>query len=145
MQRYYSVLSLLLVFWASAVFQNVFLPFEFATLHRMHLVSTSSLAATTMGALAMFGFDLDDAPANRMRIAIAVLVLAIDLAFVVWCIVSAAPALKEWYVGFVGVAKGWGAGAVNAAIGCVEHPAVRKGLKRRRAGASNGSVHHGTV
>jgi hypothetical protein len=33
-------------------------PYGVSTLQRMHLVSTSCLAATTLGALAMFAYDI---------------------------------------------------------------------------------------
>jgi hypothetical protein len=70
MERYYSVLSLLAVFWASAALQIIFKPYAFRTLHRLHMVSTSCLAATTLGALAMFGYDLEEKTALQLRQAI---------------------------------------------------------------------------
>jgi hypothetical protein len=108
MQRYYSVLSLLLVFWANAALQNVFKPHEFVTLHRMHLLSTSCLAATTLGALAMFAYDIEESTANGLRIAITVLVFVINLIVVGWCCVNLAPALKEWYIDTAAAVKAWG-------------------------------------
>jgi hypothetical protein len=108
MQRYYSVLSLLLVFWASAALQNVFKPYEFVTLHRMHLLSTSCLAAATLGALAMFAYNIEESTANGLRIAITVLVFVINLISVGWCCVNLAPALKEWYIDTAAAVKAWG-------------------------------------
>jgi hypothetical protein len=94
MQRYYSVLSLLLMFWASAALQTVCKPYAVSTLHRMHLVSTSCLAATTMGALAMFAYDIQETTAYALRIAITVLVFVVNLVFVGWCCLKLVPALK---------------------------------------------------
>ncbi|WIA39234.1 hypothetical protein OEZ86_005358 [Tetradesmus obliquus] len=95
-KRYYSALSLLLVFWGSAALQTVFAPYAAPTLHRMHLVSTSCLAATTMGALAMFAYNVEESTAFALRIAITALVFAINLAFVAWCLIKLAPAFKQW-------------------------------------------------
>jgi hypothetical protein len=64
MQRYFSVLSLLLVFWASAALQLYFKPYKERTLHHMHLVSTACMAATTLGALAMFAYDIQESTAS---------------------------------------------------------------------------------
>ena len=74
MERYFAVLSLHLVFLVSGALQIVFQPYAFPTLHRMHMISTSCLAATTMGALAMFAYDAQESTALRLRITIAVLV-----------------------------------------------------------------------
>jgi hypothetical protein len=82
MQRYFSVLSLLLVFWASAALQLYFRPYAQPALHHMHLVSTACLAATTFGALAMFAYDIQESTAYALRIAITVLVFVINLGFV---------------------------------------------------------------
>jgi hypothetical protein len=133
MQRYFSVLALLLVFWASAALQNVFKPYEFKALHRMHLVSTSCLAATTLGALAMFAYDVEESTATGLRIAIAIVILVINLAFVVWCGVSMAPALKDRYVKFVAVAKAWGVGFVEWVLDCTGHPRRGRGMRRGQA------------
>jgi len=67
MERYFSVLALLLVFWASAVLQAAFKPFAMPILHRMHMVSTSCLAATTLGALAMFAYEVQQSTAEVLR------------------------------------------------------------------------------
>jgi hypothetical protein len=96
MQRYFSVLSLLLVFWASAVLQLYFRPYAQDTLHHMHMVSTACLAATTFGVLAMFAYDVQDSTAYALRVAITVLVFVINLGFIGWCLVKLAPVLKEW-------------------------------------------------
>jgi hypothetical protein len=133
MQRYFSVLALLLVFWASAALQNVFKPYEFKTLHRIHLVSTSCLAATTLGALAMFAYDVEESTAKGLRFAIAAVVVTINLLFVGWCGVKAAPALKDWCVEVVVVAKDWGVGLLEVVMGCAQHPRGRKGVRRGQA------------
>lgn len=99
MNRYFSVLALLAVFWASAVLQTVFKPFADVTLHHMHMVSTSCLAATTLGALVMFAYDLQDpSAADRLRIVIAVLVLLVNMVFVGWCLWRLVPIAKKWCV-----------------------------------------------
>jgi hypothetical protein len=81
MERYFAVLSMLVVFLVSAALQIMFKPYAFAELHRMHLVSTSCLAATTVGALAMFAYDMQESTALQLRIAIAVLVLMVNVMF----------------------------------------------------------------
>jgi hypothetical protein len=53
MGRYYSVLSLLVVFLFSAALQGVLKPFEFDELHYMHIASTCCLIVTSLVALAM--------------------------------------------------------------------------------------------
>jgi hypothetical protein len=107
MQRYFSVLSLLLVFWASAALQLYFRPYAHPTLHHMHLVSTACLAATTLGALAMFAYDIQESTAYALRIAITVLVFTINLVFVGWCLVKLAPALREWITPKYAKVKAW--------------------------------------
>jgi hypothetical protein len=122
MQRYYSVLSLLLVFWASAALQIVFQPYAVSTLHRMHLVSTSCLAATTLGALAMVAYDIQESTAYALRIAITVLVFVVNLVFVGWCCLKLAPALKAKVAAIFGTTKKWGLCGVRLACACVGHP-----------------------
>jgi hypothetical protein len=107
MLRYFSVLSLLLVFWASAALQLYFRPYAHDTLHHMHLVSTACLAATTLGALAMFAYDIQESTAYALRIAIRVLVFMINLGFVGWCIVQLVPVLKDWIVPRYVKVKAW--------------------------------------
>jgi hypothetical protein len=125
MQRYFSVLSLLLVFWASAALQSYFKPYESPSLHRMHLVSTSCLAATTVGALAMFAYDIQESTAFALRIAITVLVFVINLVFVGWCCVKMAPDLKEW----LGSRCAW-------VLACAGHSSARR--RRGASGARRG-------
>jgi hypothetical protein len=132
MQRYYSVLSLLLVFWASAALQIVFKPYAVSTLHRMHLISTSCLAATTMGALAMFAYDIQESTAYALRVAVTVLVFVINLVFVGWCCLKLAPVLKEWCMDFGDTTKDW----VEDVLECVGQP-TRKRSARGRRGASS--------
>jgi hypothetical protein len=100
MQRYFSVLALLAVFWASAVLQNVFKPYAFQELHRMHMVLTSCLAVTTLGALVMFAYDTEQESqtTNNLRIAIAVLVLVVNVVVFAWCLWKLLPVLKKWCV-----------------------------------------------
>jgi hypothetical protein len=119
MQRYYAVLSLLLVFWASAALQTVFKPYAVSTLHRMHLVSTSCLAATTMGALAMFAYDIQETTAYALRIAITVLVFVVNLVFVGWCCLKLVPALKAKVAAVCGSTSMCGSRCVQRAFG---HP-----------------------
>jgi hypothetical protein len=122
MQRYYSVLSLLLVFWASAALQTVFRPYAVSTLHRMHLVSTSCLAATTLGALAMFAYDIQESTAYALRIAITVLVFVVNVAFVGWCCLKLAPALKAKVGAIFGTVKKWGLRGVQRVSACIGVP-----------------------
>jgi hypothetical protein len=122
MQRYYSVLSLLLVFWASAALQIIFKPYAVSTLHRMHLVSTSCLAATTLGALAMFAYDIQESTAYALRIAITVLVFVVNIAFVGWCCLKLAPALKAKVGAILGTIKKLGLCGVQRAFACMGHP-----------------------
>jgi hypothetical protein len=128
MQRYYSVLSLLLVFWASAVLQIVFQPYAVSTLHRMHLVSTSCLAATTLGALAMFAYDIQEATAHALRITITVLVFVINLVFIGWYCLKLAPVLKAKLAAVCAIAKKCVLCGVQQAMGRpirTTQPAVR--------------------
>jgi hypothetical protein len=117
MQRYFSVLSLLLVFWASAALQLYFRPYAHDNLHHMHLVSTACLAATTLGALAMFAYDIQESTAYALRIAITVLVFVINLGFVAWCLVKLVPVVKEWVSPRYAKVKAW----VLRVMG-VQHP-----------------------
>jgi hypothetical protein len=122
MQRYYSVLSLLLVFWASAALQIIFKPYAVSMLHRMHVVSTSCLAATTLGALAMFAYDIQESTAYALRIAITVLVFVLNLVFVGWCCLKLAPTLKAKVAAMFGTTTTvWGMCGVQRILG----PAVR--------------------
>jgi hypothetical protein len=113
MQRYFSVLSLLLVFWASAALQLYFRPYAHDTLHHMHLVSTACLAATTLGALAMFAYDIQESTAYALRIAITVLVFVINLAFVCWCLVKLVPVVKNWITPRYAKVKAWVMGVMG--------------------------------
>jgi hypothetical protein len=132
MERYYAVLSLLVVFLVSAVLQNVFQPYAFPTLHRMHMVSTSCLVVTTLGALAMLAYDIQESTALKLRITIAVLVLVVNVAFVAWCLWKLMPAVKGWCVAVL--TKSGVLWIVNAALvraGCAQQ--LRSGRGRRRA------------
>jgi hypothetical protein len=113
MQRYFSVLSLLLVFWASAALQLYFRPYAHDALHHMHLVSTACLAATTFGALAMFAYDIQDSTAYALRIAITVLVFLINLGFVGWCLMNLVPVLKDWVAPRYAKVTAWVLGVVG--------------------------------
>lgn len=99
MERYFSVLALLLVFLASAAVQIFMRPYAMPQLHHMHLVSTSCLAATTFGALAVFAYEISSTSADALRLVVTIFVLCINVAFVVWCgfmLLSAAkPALLK--------------------------------------------------
>jgi hypothetical protein len=137
MNRYFSVLALLMVFWASAVLQNVFRPYASPTLHRMHMVSTSCLAATTVGALAIFAYDIQDPyAAKRLRIAIAVLVLLVNVLFVAWCLWQLLPVVKEWSLIAYSMAKSCVLWVVAKAPTCTRHAL---------AGSGNGPGHRGAA
>jgi hypothetical protein len=113
MQRYFSVLSLLLVFWASAALQLYFRPYAHDTLHHMHMVSTACLAATTLGALAMFAYDIQESTAYALRIAITVLVFVINLGFVGWCLAKLVPVVKDWVSPRFAKVKAWVMGVLG--------------------------------
>jgi hypothetical protein len=131
-ERYFAVLSLHLVSLVSGALQIVFQPYAFATLHRMHMVSTSCLAATTLGALAMFAYDIQESTALRLRIAIAVLVLVVNVVFVGWCVWKLVPAVKGWCVTAYGMVKSGMLWVVEAAMECTGHPRVGQGRGRGR-------------
>jgi hypothetical protein len=134
MERYYAVLSLLVVFLVSAVFQ----PYAFATLHHMHMVSTSCLAATTLGALAMLAYDIQESTAKNLRIAVAVMVMVVNVAFVGWCLWKLMPAVKGWCVAAYSMIKPKVLWVVNAALMRVGCPPLKAGQGRgrgRRGGA----------
>jgi hypothetical protein len=133
MQRYFSVLSLLLVFWVSAALQLYFRPYAQPTLHHMHLLSTACMAATTLGALAMFAYDIEESTANALRIAITMLVLVVNLGFVGWCIVKLAPVLKAWLTPRYAKFKSW----VMHAVG-VRSSTGRNPRRKRSSGGHCG-------
>jgi len=91
MGRYFSMLCLLVVFLVSAAVQGVFRPYAEHTLHHMHLISSSCLVATTIGALFMFAYDVSDPSANVVRQVVAVLMLFMNVVFVGWCALKLAP------------------------------------------------------
>jgi hypothetical protein len=130
MERYFSVLSLLVWFWASAVLQSVFQPYAFPKLHRMHMVSTSCLAATTVGALAMFAYDIQESTALRLRIAIALLVMLVNVGFVGWCVWQLVPVVREWSLLLLTFVTTWGQRLLDAAMACIGSPA-NHGTARR--------------
>ena len=140
MERYSSVLSLLVVFWASAALQNVFQPYAFPTLHRMHMVSTSCLAATTVGALAMFAYDIQEGTALRLRIAIMVLVMLVNVGFVAWCLWNLVPAVKEWCVTAYKLAVSWVSWVVDAVLACAGRSKAGQGRGRGRRGGTRGTA-----
>jgi hypothetical protein len=132
MDRYYSVLSLLVVFWTSAVLQNVLQPYAFRSLHHLHIVSTSCLAATTVAALAMFGYDLEESAAQKLRIMIAVVVLLVHVVFVGWCLWKLVPSVKGWCVAAYSEVKSGVMWVVNVAVLCAGHPPLNAGRGRGR-------------
>jgi hypothetical protein len=132
MARYYDVLSLLVVFLVSGVLQNVFKPYAFATLHHMHKLSTSCLAATTLGAPAMLAYDIQESTAKNLRIAVAVLVMLVNVAFVGWCLWKLVPAVKGWCVAAYNMVKPWVWRAVNAALVRTGRPPLKAGQGRGR-------------
>jgi hypothetical protein len=134
MERYFAALSLHMVFLVSAGLQIGFQPYAFATLHRMHMVSTSCLAATTLGALAMFAYDIQESTALRLRIAIVVLVLVMNVVFVGWCIWKLVPAVKGWCVTAFGMAKSGVWWVMDATMECAVHPRAGQGRGRGRRG-----------
>jgi hypothetical protein len=125
------VLSLLVVFLVSAVLQIIFQPYAFAKLHRMHLVSTSCLATTTLGALAMFAYEIQESTALPLRITIAVLVILVNMAFVGWCVWKLVPVVKNWGLALLAFSKTWGPGLVEAARAWSGHPTQRGRQKGR--------------
>ena len=134
MERYFAALSLHMVFLVSAGLQIGFQPYAFPTLHRMHMVSTSCLAATTLGALAMFAYDIQESTALRLRIAIAVLVLVMNVVFVGWCIWKLVPAVKGWCVTAFGMAKSGVLWVMDATMECAGHSRAGQGRGRGRRG-----------
>jgi hypothetical protein len=128
-ERYFAVLSLLVVFLVSAAPQAIYQPYELPDLHRMHMVSTSCLAATTVGALAMFAYDIQESTAQRLRITIAVLVLVVNVVFVGWCVWKLMLAAKGWFITAHSLVKS-GVLWVVAALGCAGQP--RAGQRRGR-------------
>jgi hypothetical protein len=134
MERYFAVLSLLVVFLVSAALQAIFQPYEFPVLHRMHMMSTSCLAATTLGALAMFAYDIQESTALRLRIAIAVLVLVVNVAFVSWCTWKLVPAVKGWCVTACSMGKSGVLWLVEAALECAVYLRAGRGRGRGRRG-----------
>jgi hypothetical protein len=127
MERYFSVLSLLAVFWASGALQILRQPYEDPTLHRMHMVSTSCLAATTLGALAMFAYDIQEASALRLRVVLAVLVMLINVMFVGWCLWKLAPSARGWFATGYSKVK---SGVVWFFVGHTPTAGQRRGLGR---------------
>jgi hypothetical protein len=136
MERYFAVLSLHLVFLVSGALQIVFQPYAFPTLHGIHMVSTSCLAATTLGALAMFAYDIQESTALRLRIAIAVLVLVVNVVFVGWCVWKLVPAVKGWCVKAYSLAKSGVLWVVEGALECAGQPRARQGRGRGRRGSA---------
>jgi hypothetical protein len=134
MERYFAVLSLHMVFLVSAALQIVFQPYEFPILHRMNMMSTSCLAATTLGALAMFAYDVQESTALSLRITIAVLVLVVNVVFVGWCVWKLVPAVKAWGVKGYSMVKAGVLWVVDAALECAGHPKAGRGRGRRRRG-----------
>jgi hypothetical protein len=139
MERYFSVLSLLVVFWASAALQIIFQPYAFATLHRMHMISTSCLAATCLGALAMFAYDIQESTALRLRITITVLAMVVNVAFVGWCLWNLVPSVKGWCVKAYSYAKSGVSWVEEVVLECAGHPRAGRGRGRgRRRGSGAG-------
>ena len=136
MERYFAVLSLHMVFLVSGALQIVFQPYAFPSLHRMHMVSTACLAATTLGALAMFAYDIQESTALRLRIVIAVLVLVVNVAFVGWCVWKLVPSVKGWCVTAYGMVKSGVWWVVEGAMGCAGHPRAGQGRGHGRRGRS---------
>jgi hypothetical protein len=130
MERYFAVLSLLVVFLVSAALQSIFQPYAFAKLHRMHMVSTSCLLATTLGALAMFAYGIQEETAEVLRIAIAVLVMLVNVAFVGWCLWKLVPVVRKWCVRSCKVVKSGALWFVAAATGCGGQQRAGKGRGR---------------
>jgi hypothetical protein len=132
MERYYAVLSLLVVFLVSAALQTIFQPYEFPTLHRLHMLSTSCLAATTLGALAMLAYDVQESTALKLRIAVAVLVMLVNVAFVGWCLWKLLPAVKGWCVAAYNIIKSWVLSVVNTALMYAGYPQLKAGQGKGR-------------
>ena len=136
MERYFSVLSLLVVFWASAALQSICQPYAFPALHRMHMLSTSCLAATTVGALAMFAYEVQESTARPLRITIAVLVLLINMVFVAWVVWNLVPSAKEWCVTVYRMVKSWVMWAVEMILRRAGYQSGPHGKGRGRRGSA---------
>jgi len=91
MGPYFSILGLLVVFLGSATLQGIFRPYAVPTLHRLHITSTACLACTTLGALALFAYEIEAASAELVRTVITVLVLLLNTAFMIVCGMWLAP------------------------------------------------------
>jgi hypothetical protein len=102
----------------------------------MHLVSTSCLAATTLGALAMFAYDIQESTAYALRIAITVLVFVVNVAFVGWCCLKLAPALKAKVGAILGTIKKLGLRGVQRVFACMGHPISVVQPSARRLGSA---------
>lgn len=111
MGSYFAILGLLVVFLASATLQGVFRPYEAPTLHRLHITSTGCLACTTLGALALFAYEVEDpSSAQVVRMVITVLLLVLNIGFVILCTFMLVPVLavdaKSWHNWVVKQAQG---------------------------------------
>ena len=96
------------------------------------MMSTSCLAATTMGALAMFPYDIQESTALRLRITLAVLVLVVNVVFVGWCVWMLVPAGKGWCAKACGMAKSGVLWVWRAKLQCARHPKAGRGRGRGR-------------
>lgn len=91
MGPYFSILGLLVVLLGSATLQGIFRPYAVPTLHRLHITSTACLACTTLGALALFAYEIEASSAELVRTVITVLVLLLNTAFMGVCGMWLAP------------------------------------------------------
>lgn len=131
MERYLSVLGLLLVFCASASLQVFVKPYAMPSLHRLHIISTACLAATTFGALAVFAYEIRATSAAVLRMVVAVMVLSANVAFVVCCgallLPEAKPVVGKIRKMAVAVWAKFAPWRIGAVWGYKQRPSSRKG------------------
>jgi hypothetical protein len=100
LQAYYSVLLLMLVFLMSAALQAMYRPYAHEKLHLMHVTSTSCLLLTCQGALVMFPVDAVAASISPMHTAVAVLLLAMNVGFILLCLYTIAASARGRIAGW---------------------------------------------
>lgn len=134
MGSYFAILGLLVVFLASATLQGVCRPYEAPTLHKLHITSTGCLACTTLGALALFAYEVEDpSSAQVVRMVITVLVLVLNIAFVILCTFMLVPVLAV-------DAKSWHQWAAKQAQGCLGFFSQQQRQRPRQEGRAQGAA-----
>lgn len=135
---YNALLLLGLLLLASTVLQTVAKPYALHQLHRLHMASTLCLILNVWCALAFFscsGTQQTRAPScfPNWNTAVAVIMVAIDVAFVVWCLydvlISALPVLQS----LGKTASSVSSGVLQAASARLRLPQRRRRKPRRSA------------